>query len=216
MATVGTVGASGLRLNGLQAAQPPVGRARPLARTSPGACERSSFSSNVLDPHVRVEGTCAAVPPTLDHPWSALPFLSWSASAPSGSSPSRSRHWPPSCSAGCSSSPAWSSGPGVDGPPASAWPQPGARWCWLPCSCCCWSMPARTIPSSSGPTPGSLPAVGPETRYSSTSSIRVPNAAFGWMKATVVPRLPGRGWSSITRPPASFTACRAAAQLSTR
>ena len=30
-------------------------------------------------------------------------------------------------------------------------------------------------------------------RYSWTSSISVPNAALGWTKATVVPRLPGRG-----------------------
>ncbi len=35
--------------------------------------------------------------------------------------------------------------------------------------------------------------------YSWTSSIRVPNAVFGCTKATVVPRDPGRGCSSITR-----------------
>ena len=34
--------------------------------------------------------------------------------------------------------------------------------------------------------------------YSSTSSIRVPNAPFGWTKATVVPREPGRGAWSMT------------------
>ena len=39
---------------------------------------------------------------------------------------------------------------------------------------------------------------------------------FGWMNATVVPRLPGRGASSMTRPPEAFTLSRAAAQSSTR
>ena len=34
--------------------------------------------------------------------------------------------------------------------------------------------------------------------YSSTSSMRVPQIAFGWTNATVVPRDPGRGASSIT------------------
>ena len=34
--------------------------------------------------------------------------------------------------------------------------------------------------------------------HSSTSSMSVPNAVLGWMNATVVPRLPGRGASSIT------------------
>jgi hypothetical protein len=35
-------------------------------------------------------------------------------------------------------------------------------------------------------------------RYSCTSSMSVPNAAFGCTNATVVPREPGRGCSSIT------------------
>ena len=39
--------------------------------------------------------------------------------------------------------------------------------------------------------------------YSWTSSIRVPNEVLGCTKATVVPRDPGRGASSMTRPPAS-------------
>ena len=42
--------------------------------------------------------------------------------------------------------------------------------------------------------PASRPA-----SYSWTSSIRVPNAVFGCTNATVVPRLPGRGASSMTR-----------------
>ncbi len=41
--------------------------------------------------------------------------------------------------------------------------------------------------------------------HSWTSSIRVPNASLGCTKATVVPRLPGRGASSMTRWPAAFT-----------
>lgn len=53
-------------------------------------------------------------------------------------------------------------------------------------------------------------------RYSCTSSIRVPNAVFGWTNATVVPRLPGRGASSMTRCPPARTAASAAAQSSTR
>src|SRR5439155_22427324 len=52
--------------------------------------------------------------------------------------------------------------------------------------------------------------------YSCTSSISVPNAAFGCTNATVVPRDPGRGASSITLPPASFTDWSAAAQSATR
>ena len=53
-------------------------------------------------------------------------------------------------------------------------------------------------------------------RYSCTSSINVPNDVLGCTKATVVPRDPGRGSSSITRPPASLIACSATAQSSTR
>ena len=46
--------------------------------------------------------------------------------------------------------------------------------------------------------------------------MRVPKEVLGWTKATVVPRDPGRGASSMTRPPASFTAWSAAAQSATR
>lgn len=53
-------------------------------------------------------------------------------------------------------------------------------------------------------------------RYSCTSSIRVPKAAFGCTNATVVPREPGRGCWSITWPPWSFTACSASPQSRTR
>ena len=42
------------------------------------------------------------------------------------------------------------------------------------------------------------PGADPEA-YSCTSSMRVPNAVFGCTNATVVPRLPGRGCSSMTR-----------------
>lgn len=62
------------------------------------------------------------------------------------------------------------------------------------------------------------PAVGePERRaHSCTSSISVPKAVFGWTNATVVPRLPGRGCSSITRCPLRFTDSSASAQSATR
>ena len=56
--------------------------------------------------------------------------------------------------------------------------------------------------------------VGPA--YSWTSSMSVPKAALGCTKATVVPREPGRGASSMTRPPASLTASGPRAQSSTR
>ena len=52
--------------------------------------------------------------------------------------------------------------------------------------------------------------------YSCTSSISVPKLPFGWMKATVVPRLPGRGAASIGRAPAAVIASSASAQSSTR
>ena len=52
--------------------------------------------------------------------------------------------------------------------------------------------------------------------YSCTNSISVPKDVLGCTKATVVPRDPGRGASSITRPPASLTACSATPQSSTR
>ena len=45
--------------------------------------------------------------------------------------------------------------------------------------------------------------------YSSTSSMRVPQIALGWTKATVVPRDPGRGASSITLWPCALTASSA-------
>ena len=53
-------------------------------------------------------------------------------------------------------------------------------------------------------------------RYSWTSSISVPNAVFGCTNATVVPREPGRGCSSITLTAWSFTACNALAAIATR
>ena len=49
-----------------------------------------------------------------------------------------------------------------------------------------------------------------------TSSTRVPKAPLGCTKATVVPRDPGRGFSSMSFPPAARTASTAAAQSSTR
>ena len=53
-------------------------------------------------------------------------------------------------------------------------------------------------------------------RYSWTSSMSVPKAAFGCTNATVVPRDPGRGCWSMTCPPWSLTACNASAQSRTR
>ena len=53
-------------------------------------------------------------------------------------------------------------------------------------------------------------------RDSSTSSISVPKLPLGWMKATVVPRLPGRGAASIGVAPAAFIESSATAQSSTR
>jgi hypothetical protein len=52
-------------------------------------------------------------------------------------------------------------------------------------------------------------------RYSSTSSMRVPNEVLGCRKATVVPRLPVRGCSSTTRAPWAFTSSSTSSQLST-
>ena len=52
--------------------------------------------------------------------------------------------------------------------------------------------------------------------YSSTSSMSVPQIAFGWMNATVVPRDPGLGASSITLWPCALTASSATPQSSTR
>ena len=53
-------------------------------------------------------------------------------------------------------------------------------------------------------------------RHSWTSSIRVPKLPLGCTKATVVPRLPGRGAWSIAVAPAATIASSAAAQSSTR
>src|ERR1700686_4267897 len=53
-------------------------------------------------------------------------------------------------------------------------------------------------------------------RRSWTNSMRVPKELFGCTKATIVPRDPGRGPSSITRAPLAFTSSSASAQLSTR
>ena len=52
--------------------------------------------------------------------------------------------------------------------------------------------------------------------HSSTSSISVPKFPLGWKKATVVPRLPGRGASSTAMAPAATIDSNAAAQSSTR
>ncbi len=52
--------------------------------------------------------------------------------------------------------------------------------------------------------------------HSWTSSISVPKLALGWKKATVVPRLPGRGAASIGTAPAAFIASYAVAQSATR
>ena len=52
--------------------------------------------------------------------------------------------------------------------------------------------------------------------HSWTSSISVPKLPLGWTKATVVPRLPGRGAWSIGVAPAAIIAASAAAQSSTR
>ena len=46
--------------------------------------------------------------------------------------------------------------------------------------------------------------------------MRVPKLPFGWMKATVVPRDPGRGSLSIGVAPAATIEASASAQLSTR
>ena len=76
--------------------------------------------------------------------------------------------------------------------------------------------PRRSCRSGAGSRPADGVRVRGPARYSWTSSISVPNEVLGWMKATVVPREPGRGASSMTRPPASLTACRATAQSATR
>ena len=53
-------------------------------------------------------------------------------------------------------------------------------------------------------------------RYSWTSSIRVPKEVFGCTKATVVPRLPGRGAWSMTLPPLALIDSSASPQSATR
>jgi hypothetical protein len=75
-------------------------------------------------------------------------------------------------------------------------------------------MPLRRPAAGGRADQGDRPC--PRPRYSWTSSINVPNEVLGWMKATVVPREPGRGASSMTRPPASLIDCSAAAQSATR
>ena len=71
----------------------------------------------------------------------------------------------------------------------------------------CIFMPTRSQPRwpRRRSTPGDARTVAdPRQRpvgHSCTSSMRVPSASFGWMKATVVPREPGRGASSSTRKP---------------
>ena len=52
--------------------------------------------------------------------------------------------------------------------------------------------------------------------YSCTSSISVPKLPFGWMNATVVPRLPGRGALSIGVAPAAIIDASASPQSATR
>ena len=79
---------------------------------------------------------------------------------------------------------------------------------------------ARPAHGSSSPTIGvagvrAVKSICP-VAYSWTSSMRVPKAPFGWTKATVVPREPGRGTWSMTWPPWSFTDWSAAAQSATR
>ena len=63
--------------------------------------------------------------------------------------------------------------------------------------------------------PGRSWATRPEG-VSCTSSMRVPRRPFGWMKATVVPRDPGRGALSMGVAPAATIDSRAWAQSSTR
>jgi hypothetical protein len=62
---------------------------------------------------------------------------------------------------------------------------------------------------------GTVPPV-PRITIELGSSIRVPKLPLGWMKATVVPLLPGRGAWSIGVAPAAIMAASASAQSSTR
>ena len=103
----------------------------------------------------------------------------------------------------------WSTGPGCAGARCRPRVRPG------PCG------PGRAAPVGS-PRSAVGGASAREARsmrwcvYSWTSSMRVPKAPFGWTKATVVPREPGRGAWSMTWPPWSLTDCRATAQSATR
>ena len=92
---------------------------------------------------------------------------------------------------------------GLRGPPVTRRPLLGRR---AGRDRCRQRRRRRTSPTSRSPA----------ERHSCTSSMSVPNAPFGWTNATVVPREPGRGASSMTLPPASFTACSATAQSATR
>ncbi|MEY4230863.1 MAG: rRNA (cytosine1962-C5)-methyltransferase, partial [Actinomycetota bacterium] len=77
---------------------------------------------------------------------------------------------------------------------------------------------AELPPRASGPPRGSAPLRCRSSWgcHSWTSSIRVPKLPFGWMKATVVPRLPGRGALSMGVAPAATMASSASWQLATR
>ena len=77
------------------------------------------------------------------------------------------------------------------------------------------SVPSMSHRTAAGPRPGPVGRA-PSTAHSWTSSISVPKLPLGWMKATVVPRLPGRGAWSIAVAPAATIASSAAAQSSTR
>ena len=68
--------------------------------------------------------------------------------------------------------------------------------------------------SPGGPGPCSVLARGQAGSW--TSSMSVPKAPLGCTKATVVPREPGRGASSMSAPPPARTESNALAQSSTR
>ena len=76
------------------------------------------------------------------------------------------------------------------------------------------SMSHRT--AAGGAATGAAVSVIARLAHSWTSSISVPRLPFGWMKATIVPLLPGRGAGSIGVAPAATIAASAAAQSSTR
>ena len=91
---------------------------------------------------------------------------------------------------------------------------------WIPRSSCDASRACSGRRSLRPPSAGASrrPAEPARLRpgYSWTSSMRVPKLPFGCTKATVVPRLPGRGAWSMAVAPAATMAARAAAQSSTR